>query len=317
MFKIQNTLENLSSCFKKIDITKWRKKMRRIRSYTMVLTISLLMTATITNAQTFGAGSDFWQTDSANTYDDLNLPANAIAPGSLPYQGRVYLKGDPQGGNQYDTRIKRTRSVTVPGSTGLQVAELNMVSVSPLNVNFSDGSSKDCDMSVTKSPSLASTGSMSINGDGTFNSVLNVIPKLTFECSSGLKAFSKNKTVTVLDTGNPLIQAMMRKDAREAKERIDAGLVSREDLRKAQLCAQPHEFPTRTTTRKAVDVEIEVEPKPTAGCGIKFSAGGPWENCSGNLAGGGFCIPGPISELALLAKHGVIPIWFGAALTDK
>ena len=286
--------------------------MRKILNYVTTLTLSLLMMVAITNAQTFGSGSDFWQTDPANTFDNLNLPANAIAPGSNPYQGKVYLKGDPQNGNQYDTQIKRNQSVTVPGSTSLKVAELNMVSVSPLSVSFSDGTTKDCDMYVTKSPSISSTGSMSINADGTFNSNLNIIPKLTFTCSDGL-ANSKHKTVTILDTGSPLIQAMMRKEAKEAKSRIDAGLATSADTRKARLCAQPHQFPTvvKSTRTTSTATDIEVETQQPAGCGIKFSAGGTYENCASNLAGGGFCIPAPFNELAALAAHGVIPIWFG------
>lgn len=284
--------------------------MKKVVNFLTILTISLSISVLVAHAQTFGAGNDFWITDSSNTYDDVNLPANAIAPGSLAYQGRVYLKGDPQNGNPFDTSIRREQSVTVPGSTTLKVDELNMVSVNPLQVNFSDGSTRDCDMYVTKSPSVSSKGTMSIKNDGTFSSTLNIVPKLTFACTSGLRSDSNDKTITVLDTGSPLIQAMMRKQADDATKRIEAGNISASDLAKAQACVEPVPTERQTNPKATDDRSPSPEPQP-GGCGIKFSAGGPWTTCDDNLAGGGFCIPVPIGELAALARHGVIPRWLG------
>lgn len=283
--------------------------MKRVINFITVLTVSLTLGVLTINAQTFGAGNDFWVTDPGTTYDDVNLPANAIAPGSLAYQGRVYLAGDPQNGNPYDTSIRREQSVRVPASTTLNVDELNLKSVSPLSVDFSDGSQRNCDMLVTKSPTVASKGSMSINSNGTFSSNLKIIPKLTFVCSDGLSNNPKNRTVTELDTGSPLIQAVMRKQAAEANEKIKDGTATAGDLIKAQACVEPVEtFPQAGT--KTSDAT------PTrASCGIQFAASGPWTVCTDtttSLAGGGFCIPpGLLAEIAALARHGVFPRWLG------
>lgn len=287
-------------------ILPWRQEMKRTLNYLATATLSLMLMAMFANAQSLPAGNDFWSTTSNNTYDDLNLPAGAIGAGSDPYQGRVFLKGDPADGNPYDTSIRRQNSVTPPGNTSLKVVELRMVSVAPFDVSFNNGSeTRSCTMSVTISPSQNSTGSMNIGNNGTFSSNLNVIPQLDFDCEGG-PGFRAERTKTTLDMGSPLIQAVMRKQAASAQKKISAGIATTADIAAAQACAQPKATRKTVATRTAETNVIPTRRAP-AGCGIRFTMSGTWTTC-----GGLFCIPDPfLVELALLAQHGITPVWLG------
>ena len=247
--------------------------------------LALILSVTAINAQKIPAGDDAWITDPEQTYDTLDLPANAVAPGSQPYQGKVFFKGNPRDGQRYDTLIRRTSTVKAGQTTGLEVKQLSLVSVSPIRVAFADGSTQNCDVYSELSPSLASKGSMSIKSDGTFHSTLNIIPKFSFACSAGLLS---KKNITNLDVGSPFVQAIMKAQSLSAKKRVDANTANAFDERNARQC--------------------ETREGEGDNCGIKLAAAGVWKlqrnPVSERLY---FQIQQPINEQNLLANHGVIP----------
>ena len=142
---------------------------------------------------TVGAGYDTFTTpDNAQTFDDFAshpIPAGTLfGPGSQTFDDRITFKGGPpinpaQFGTA-DTVIKRLQSVPVPGDTDLEVIGISFVSVSPITINYSSGSTT-CNVAVSKSAVRFSGGSMHFNADGTFTSNLTIYPKYHFNCGNG------------------------------------------------------------------------------------------------------------------------------------
>lgn len=275
----------------------------------LLLILTVLSAAVFVNAQTVSAGPDFWVTDSTTTYDTLSLPANFFGPGSQAYSGTVAFKGDPASGNSYDTKITRTQDVNLgsgSGSTPLIVSELRLKSVSPITVTYNDGHTEEWDVYSSISSTQRSTGSMTISGNasgGTFSSNLNIIPKFNFVQVSGFGMVSeKGRNVKELDFGSPLVQKYLMEQARISNEKIRKGTGTQADEAIVSVCQVepvepvPVDPKTTTTTQTATTT-----PAPAPSCGIKLSGNGSWGWSSGK-----FC-PLPLTELALLAKHGVIP----------
>ena len=90
-------------------------------------------------AQTIPAGSDLWVTEPNNTSINFSdaigttLPAGFFEPTCPAFQGEVNLGGDGLG---TDTTVQRLGDLPqAPGaSVPIQIVELNLVSVEPINV---------------------------------------------------------------------------------------------------------------------------------------------------------------------------------------
>lgn len=282
----------------------------------LLLTLIVLSVSVFVNAQdefTVPAGDDTWITDSTNTSDVLNLPAGYFGTGSYAFNETVYFAGDPASGNEYDTKITRNNAVPLgngSGTTSLTVAELRLKSVSPITVRY-DGRTEQYDVYLTLS-STPSTGTMTITGDasgGTFSSTLNIFPKFTFVRVDGLGATSeKGRTVKVLDFGSPFIQQYLKEQARLASDRLRRGKGTSADEAAVAICridtpipTEPiptEQIPTTRTTTTTTQNATGTSPS----CSVKLSGNGRWK--CGN---GCFCPVIPIQELALYARHGVIP----------
>ncbi|HQU84339.1 MAG TPA: hypothetical protein PKY59_14475 [Pyrinomonadaceae bacterium] len=271
-----------------------------------LVTLVFLSAAVFANAQTVTAGPDFWVTDSAATYDTLALPAGYFGAGSQAYNGAVYFAGDPASGNGYDTKISRRSDVNLAagsGSTALVVDELRLRSVAPIVVTYADGHTEKWDVYVSTSATQASTGTMTISGNasgGSFSSTLNIVPKFSFVRVSGLNLVNENgREVRNLDFGSPFVQKYLQEQARLSRDRISKGIGTEADEAVAAVC-QVEPVPTEPapTTPKST-TESAAAPAPS--CGVKLNGNGTW-----GWNRGRFC-PFPLSELALLAKHGVVP----------
>lgn len=283
------------------------------RKNLFLLTLIILSAAVFVSAQSVPAGSDFWVTDSRNTYDTLNLPAGYFGSGSRAYSGTVYFAGDPSSGNGFDTKINRSQAVDLSGgsgTTGLVVEELRMKSVSPITVTYDDGRSEQWDVYVTLSSEQRSTGSMTISGDasgGSYSSTLNIIPRFNFVRATGLGEVSeKGRTVKVLDLGSPFIQQYLKQEARLAGERISKGKSTPADEAAVAAC-QAEPVPTEptnptpkpdTTTTQTPTTQNAAAP---AKCGVKLTGNGSW-----GWSRGRFC-PYSLAHLAVFARHGVVP----------
>ena len=171
----------------------------------MALVAALFITSKSRAAQTtfVPAGDDQFETlPDGETYH--NFSGNPIPQGffnfdgkttSNAYSGTVPLEGDPQpGDNNIDTVIHRNQDVFVPGSTSIQIAKMSLKSSNPITVTYSDRASELWQVNVGLSAFHASTGTMTFNSGGTFDSSLGVYPKFTFtRVSDGAQK--------VLDTG--------------------------------------------------------------------------------------------------------------------
>lgn len=276
----------------------------------LVLALIVLSLAAFANAQTVPAGDDLWITDSTSTYDTLALPAGYFGAGSQAYNGTVNFVGDPSSGNRHDTKISRTKAVSLAtgsGTTPLVVGELRLKSVAPITVRYDDGSSQQWDVYVTTSPTQASVGSMTISGNasgGGFDSTLDIIPKFSFVLVSGLGPIEKGREVRNLDFGSPFVQKFLQEQARISRDRIKKGIGTETDEVMAAAC-QVEPVPVDTNPKQqtpTTQVPTTTDAAtPTASCGVRLKGNGTW-----GWNNGRFC-PFPLSELALLARHGVIP----------
>jgi hypothetical protein len=147
------------------------------------------------------AGNDeFETTGNGETYHNFQaspVPAGFFGTGSLQYAGLVPLVGVPinPSVSDTDTIIHRNSDVLSPGSTTINMTALNLASINPITVTYSDNHTETWNVKVNLSDFKASGGSMSFNSDGSaFDSSLSVFPKFTFtRVSDGL--------TKVLDTG--------------------------------------------------------------------------------------------------------------------
>jgi len=262
-----------------------------------VLLVGLFVTTNSRAAVTvIPHGNDEFETlDNGETYH--NFTGNQIPQGffnfdgqstSNSYQGVVPLKGDPPVGTEIDTVISRNNDVTVPGTTSLTMTALSLVSSSTITVTYSDRPPEAWTVHVGLSDFQSSTGSMTINSGGTFDSSLKVWPKFTFTRVS-------DQAQKFLDTGSGsgLMASAFAADT-------------------AEISPQP--APT-VAPCKAVAVEDiavnaqvatigEVSDAAATGCPpvTLTSTNSPWQICNGQ-----FCIPRPITEQELLASHNASP----------
>ena len=96
---------------------------------------------------TISAGSDLFATPGPGggpgpTYDDLSIPAGYFAPGSDPFDGRVYLKGNPfpvpgpWGFENADTIVERLTdaSFMVPPFPAVDTVDTRMVALDLVSI---------------------------------------------------------------------------------------------------------------------------------------------------------------------------------------
>ena len=146
------------------------------------------------------AGNDeFETTGNGETYHNFQaspVPAGFFGTGSKQYAGLVPLVGIPVNPalSDTDTIIHRNQDVLTPGSTTITMTALNLNSINPITVSYTDGHTENWNVRVNLSDVKTSGGSMSFSDSGTFDSSLSVFPKFTFTRVS-------DGAVKVLDTG--------------------------------------------------------------------------------------------------------------------
>lgn len=266
----------------------------------VVLLVGLFVTSKSNAAATFiPAGDDLFETtNNGETYH--NFAASPIPAGFFNFDGAgtsqafddlVPVEGKPlTDGSDIDTIIHRNQDVTTPGTTTLTMTGLSLVSINSITVTYSDRPSEAWSVQVGLSAFKSSTGTMSIGSGGTFDSTLNVYPKFTFTRLS-------DKKEKVLDTGAP----------------GGPGLTAAPDAAVAsEFVAEP-----APTIAPCPVVIGEFEPHSKLGGSGNFSAATASRSCapvtltSSNspwtMCGRKFCIPVPITEAELLARHFASP----------
>lgn len=158
-------------------------------------------TVGLPSAQAFGPigpGDDVWATPcGGGAYADFSvvpIPADYFGPGSQAFFGNIMLGGDPNGitivpqpGSDVDTVVHRDGALglvcggseTVP----IEIVALNLVSCSPIQVDFGGGNTEMWDVQVCLQPPQAQ-GTMTINHEcnegGSYTSTLPVQVQLIF-----------------------------------------------------------------------------------------------------------------------------------------
>mgnify|MGYP001614844870 CR=1 FL=1 len=166
----------------------------------------VLLCAAPAGAQNVTAGLDYFVSitpGSSQTFQGpYAIPADFFAPGSEPFTGTIQLVGDPLGPSPFcpdplgpvDTIVRRLSDATLPSPPStdivpIEIVALNLVSVNPIVVTYSDLHTEQWDMRMTLSPiPPAAPGSMRIVQQtpqgGTFDSQLPVRPVFTFTRTS-------------------------------------------------------------------------------------------------------------------------------------
>jgi len=168
----------------------------------MALVVGLFITTKSKAAMStfIAAGNDeFETTGNGETYHNFQaspVPAGFFGTGSQQYAGLVPLVGVPVNPavSDTDTIIHRNQDVITPGSTSITMTALNLKSINPITVSYTDGHTESWGVRVNLSDFKTSGGSMSFSDGGTFDSSLSVYPKFTFTRVS-------DGAVKVLDTG--------------------------------------------------------------------------------------------------------------------
>jgi len=139
------------------------------------------------------------------TYEDFSdnpIPADFFGPGSDPFDGIIYFKGDPfsvpgpLGTEMADTIVERLDTAVLPDplagadTIDTEIVALNLVSTSPITVTFNGGIEwVDYDVHMCLSDDPQPIGSMTIyrlcQEGGRFDSLTPVVPKLIFTKVSG------------------------------------------------------------------------------------------------------------------------------------
>lgn len=252
---------------------------------------------------------EFETTGNGETYHNFSaskVPVDFFGPGSNEYSGVVPLVGVPLApGSDTDTVISRNEDVYIPGhpSTTLTMTGFSLKSINPITVTYSNGTPTETwNVEVGLSAYKSSTGSMTINAGGTFDSSLKVWPKFTFTRVGG------GKPPLVLDTGAP------------GGPGLTAGAIAAGD----GMVFEPAPAPTAAPAPCVAINDFE----GTSRIGGSFntaaaasscapvtltSTNSPWQPCPPN----GFCVPRPITEQELLASHNASPKGTKKALAAK
>jgi len=234
----------------------------------------------------------FETTGNGETYHNFaasKIKADFFGPGSHEYSGTVPLVGVPlPGEGDVDTIIERISDVPLGGSTAIKMTKLSLRSINPIQVTYVGGGSEFWDVAVGLSAFKASTGTMTIESGGTFDSTLKVWPKFTF---------TRNGVTLELDTGDP----------------NGPGLTAADSAVAGEFVAEPAPAPTIAPCPVVIG-EFEPHGEATGGATVSAAASSscapvtltsnnsPWAWC-----GLFFCIPRPITEAELLAAHNASP----------
>jgi len=138
------------------------------------------------------------------TYQDLSnnpIPPDFFGPGSDPFDGVIYLHGQPLTGTGLppgtDTIVERLQDAYLPiprdseDTVDTQIVALSLVSSMPIEVSFNGGMETAmydvavCLSSVEPQPLGEMTIRHACQEGGTFDSITCVIPKLSFSKISG------------------------------------------------------------------------------------------------------------------------------------
>jgi hypothetical protein len=266
------------------------------------LVVGLFITTKSNAASTFvPAGDDkFETTGNGETYHNFGaapIPANFFGSTSEAYTGVVPLVGVPlPGEGDIDTIIHRNNDVVTPGTTGLKMTALNLMSINPITVSYSDPTKPDeaWTMQVNLSTLKASTGTMTIHSGGTFDSTLSVFPKFTFRRVS-------DGATKVLDTGASTSPFTAAHSATAIQDDIafepapnpipapaPCNVATIDDVSQVQSKVGSDSTTLAAATRSCAPVRLT-------------STNSPWGLCPG------FCIPRPITEAELWASHNASP----------
>jgi hypothetical protein len=262
----------------------------------LALVVALFVTTKSTAMQSgfpVVAGNDEFETtangESVHDFAGSPIPADFFGAGSLAYTGTVTLEGVPLNPavSDTDTIIQRHQTVSAPGgSTALTMTALNLKSVSPITVTYSNGSTQTWDVKVGLSQFKSSTGTMTINSSS-FDSNLKVWPRFTF---------TRGTTTLVLDTGGSGLTA--------------ASTAASEAAGSDSIDGEANAIPTATIAPcKAVAInDFESRFSATAAATtsscppLTLTATSPWFPCPPT----GFCKP-PLTEAERWARHNASP----------
>ncbi|HET8783115.1 MAG TPA: hypothetical protein VFM63_11900 [Pyrinomonadaceae bacterium] len=246
-------------------------------------------------------GDDLFETtgDGQTHHNFANAPipagfftSNSGSP-SQAFSQDVPLVGKPlSGASDIDTIIARNDDVNVPGTTSLTMTGLSLDSISPLTITYANGTTEQWNMHVSLSALKSSTGSMTINSSGTFDSTLKVWPKFTF--TSTLDGDTRE-----LDTGagSGLTTAALTSSI----DFNDGGVVVEEPVPlpapTVAPCAVAHDDTSTFANATVVGVSDAAAASSCPPVTLT-SSNTPWQLCNGK-----FCIPRPFPEDELWARH--------------
>jgi hypothetical protein len=267
-----------------------------------VLLVGLFVTArssSATQSVFIEHGDDSFETtgngESFHNFAASPIPAGFFGPGSDQYTQSVPLVGVPLQPlvNDIDTIIHRNDDVWTPGNTSLTMTALNLKSINNITVTYGGSNPESWSVRVNLSDFKSSTGSMSINSGGTFDSSLKVWPKFTFTRVS-------DGTQRVLDTGSG--SGLMAFSS--ALTLNDGGVVVDEPVPMPAPTIAPCAVQQETQTFSSATVVGVSDAAATSSCPpvTLTSTNSPWQTCNGK-----FCIPRPITEQELLASHNASP----------
>ena len=260
----------------------------------IVLVVGLFVTTTKSDAQAgtvIPAGDDLFETTgdggTYHNFADTPIPAGTFTSNSgspsLEYDQLVTLVGKPLSPlSDIDTVISRNETVTVPGTTSLTMTQLSLDSISAITITYANGDTENWKVHVGLSALKSSTGSMTIEDGGTFDSTLKVWPKFTF--TSQLDG-----DVVEYDTGSG--SGLM---AAALADGSDAEPAPAPTIAPCPVVADTAEFETRATVATVSDASASSSCPPVT----LTSNNSPWQICNGK-----FCIPRPIPEEELWARH--------------
>jgi hypothetical protein len=194
-----------------------------MRPFKDILSIAVLCLAAILllgdtlSAQPVPPGVDCYATPpDGNTYMNFGgapIPADFFGPGSDPFDGMIYLQGQPLNTSPpdilgpTDTIVERLGSATLPACGAsdpieIELLALSLVSIDPVTVTYNGGQNPEgWDLDVCLSSSVSQDpGTMTItkgcDEGGTFTSVLRVRPRFTFT------KVGEPEDIRVFDFGN-------------------------------------------------------------------------------------------------------------------
>ena len=265
------------------------------------LVVGLFVTTKSTaQGQFIAAGDDKFETtnngETFHNFANSPIPAgtftSVVGSPSKAYAGNVPLEGVPLGGTDgnADTVIHRNQCSSVPCTIGIQMTKLNLKSISTITITYQDDTQETWNGKVNLSTLKSSTGTMSINSGGTFDSSLSVWPKFTFTRTSD------NATVEYDTGGSGLAATQSLATTQSTAADFDERVIE----------PGPEPFPTVAPCPViATNDSNTVVSAASSSCApvTLTSTNSPWQICSN----GQFCIPRPITEAELWASHNASP----------